>query len=69
MFIEAVQESAGYLSVLSYYLSLASVMSLLDEGACKRVDALRGRASFYTRQLLESQFAAPNADEESIDIE
>lgn len=62
MFLTSIHQTAGYLSALAYSLSLARVMSLLHEETCARLDALRGRASFYTWQLLDTVITAPGAD-------
>lgn len=57
MFRHAAGWSAGYLAEFAYHLSLARAMGVLAEAAAQRVDALRGRATFYTWQLLESLMA------------
>ena len=57
MFRAAVARSSGYLAEFGYYLSLARVMAVLPEKVCDQVDALRGRAAFYTFQLLNSLLA------------
>jgi hypothetical protein len=59
MFLYAVQRSAGFLAEFGYYLSLARVMGVLTDQVWKRLDALRGRAAFYTWQLLESLTRVP----------
>lgn len=53
MFLHAMERSCGFLSEFRYHLSLARVTGLLAEATCTRLDALRGRAAFYGRQLLE----------------
>lgn len=58
MFQRAAERSAGYLSEFAYHLAFARVMGLLSEENCKRLDALRGRAAFYTFQLLEGLMEA-----------
>jgi len=54
MFRAAIARSAGYLAELRYHLSLARVMGALSEKVCIELDALRGRASFYSFELLKS---------------
>lgn len=60
MFRQAVARSAGHLSAFGYHLGLARVMGILPEKECTQLDALRGRAAFYTWQLLESLLAPRN---------
>ncbi len=52
MFRLAVARTAGHLSAFGYHLSLVRVMGILPEVECTRLDALRGRAAFYTWSLL-----------------
>jgi hypothetical protein len=54
MFRAAIARSAGYLTELGYHLSLARVMGVLPEKVCIELDALRGRATFYSFELLEA---------------
>jgi four helix bundle protein len=54
MFMRAVMYSAGYLAEFTYHLTMARVMGILPERACSQLDGLRGRATFYTRRLLDS---------------
>ena len=63
MFMQAVMRSAGYLSEFAYHLSIARVIGDLPEGLCAQLDALRGRASFYTWQLLNSLMIPPGLKE------
>jgi hypothetical protein len=53
MFLHATERACGWLSEVAYQLAVLRVMGLLTEEAHKRLDALRGRAAFYTWQLLE----------------
>lgn len=53
MFLHATERTCGFLSEVAYQLAVLRVMGLLTEEAHKRLDALRGRAAFYTWQLLE----------------
>jgi hypothetical protein len=59
MFLHATARVSGYLSEFSYVLSLVRVMSLLSVAMCDRIDALRGRAAFYVRQLLDKLMTPP----------
>ena len=59
MLVMSVQRSAGYLSAFAYNISLARVMGVLSEDVCTRLEALRGRASFYTWQLFETLLTPP----------
>jgi 23S rRNA-intervening sequence protein len=54
LFLLATHRATGYLSTFAYDLSLCRVMTVLPHDVCTRLDALRGRASFYAGQLLES---------------
>ena len=47
MFRQCAELSAGYLSEIAYFLSLARAMGLMPEETWRELDALRGRASFY----------------------
>jgi hypothetical protein len=57
MFLRATARAGGFLSEFQYYLSLVRVMAILPEPVCGSFDALRGRASFYVHQLMESLLA------------
>ncbi len=57
MFLHSAERSAGYLSEFAYILNLARVMGALPDKVCTELDALRGRASFYTVRLLTSLIA------------
>lgn len=59
LFRMAVARSAGFLGEFGYWLSVTRVMGVLPENVFKELDALRGRASFYTWQLLESLIGPP----------
>ena len=61
MFLQSVQRTRGYLSAFAYAVSLARVMGVLSDEVCTRLEALRGRASFYTWQLFESLLTPPSA--------
>ncbi len=60
MFAHALMRSSGYLSEFAYHLSIARVIGDIPEALCATLDALRGRANFYTRQLLRSLLVPPN---------
>jgi hypothetical protein len=60
MFRTAAARASGYLTEFAYDLSLARVMEVLPEKLCTQLDALRGRAAFYTSQLLNSLLMPPN---------
>jgi hypothetical protein len=55
--------SAGYLTEFGYHLAVARVTGLLPEDLCTKLDALRGRAAFYTGQLLDHLPPRPPAEE------
>jgi hypothetical protein len=59
MFATSLMRSAGYLSEFAYHLSIARVIGDLPDGVCTKLAALRGRAAFYTWQLLKSLIAPP----------
>lgn len=59
MFQRSAERSAGFLSEFAYHLAFARVMGLMSEETCTRLDALRGRAAFYTWQLLETLIETP----------
>ena len=59
MFRSAVSRVAGYLAEFTYELSLARLMGVIPDKTCDQLDALRGRASFYTFQLLHSLLLPP----------
>jgi hypothetical protein len=54
MFRRAVERAVGHLSEFAYQLALARSHGVLQPAIADRLSALRGRASFYTWQLLES---------------
>ncbi len=62
MLLWGVQRAAGALSEFAYHLSIANVMGVLPEATCKRLGALRGRAAFYTWQLLRTLIAPPGGE-------
>ncbi len=64
MFLRSAERSAGYLSEFAYVLNLVRVMSVLPEKVCAELDALRGRASFYTVRLLTSLIELPESGED-----
>lgn len=54
--------AAGYLSEFGYHLELSRVMGLLPDEVCAMLDALRGRAAFYTWKHLTSRLPASGMD-------
>jgi hypothetical protein len=58
MFRRAVERAAGHLSEFAYQLAIARTQGVLLGDVADRLGALRGRASFYTWQLLESLLSA-----------
>lgn len=54
MFRRAVERAAGHLSEFAYQLAIARTHGMLQPDVADRLGALRGRASFYTWQLLET---------------
>jgi four helix bundle protein len=49
----------GYLSEISYNLELARAIGTIPEDTVKELDALRGRAAFYTWKLYLSLLPQP----------
>ncbi len=58
MFRQCAEMSAGHLSEIRCYLSLAHVMGLVSDSNQRRLDALRGRACFYIWKYLSPPQAA-----------
>lgn len=58
----SVDLAAGFLSELAYGLRLARELGLLAEEKWQELDALRGRAAFYTWKLYLSLMPKPDAD-------
>ena len=65
MFLMATARAGGFLSEFQYHLSLVRVMGVLPEALCGQLDALRGRASFYVGQLMESLLVPRKRDRPS----
>ena len=63
MFRMSVARVSGYLTEFAYDLSLARVMGVIPAQVCDQLDALRGRASFYTFQLMKSLLSPPGRGE------
>lgn len=63
MFLHCVAMASGHLAELSDYLRLAHETGLLPAEKWKELDAIRGRAAFYTGKLLSS--FGPGPDQES----
>ena len=61
MFLQCVGLAAGHLAELAYYLRLANDLGVLPEDKWQELDALRGRASFYTWKLLDSFGPEPDS--------
>ena len=59
MFRLAVARVSGYLAEFAYQLSLARVIGLIPDKTCDQLHALRGRAAFYSLQLLQSLLSPP----------
>ncbi len=68
MLVMSVQRTAGYLSAFAYNISLARVMGVLPQDVCTRLEALRGRASFYTWQLFETLLTPPASESAGGDV-
>jgi len=54
--------SAGHLSEVGYHLKLARALDLISPETCQRLDALRGRASFYVWKELLAGPRRPNGE-------
>lgn len=65
MFTYALMRTTGYLSEFAYHLAVARVIGDLPEALCTTLDALRGRANFYTRQLLRALLVPPNGSDDA----
>ncbi len=63
MLLHSAERAAGYLSEFAYLTGMIRVMGLLSPTTCTELDALRGRAAFYTLRLLTSLVAPPERDE------
>jgi four helix bundle protein len=61
MFRRALERAAGHLSEFAYQLAVAQARGVLTQPVADRLGALRGRASFYTWQLLETLIAGGDA--------
>lgn len=59
MFRQCAEMSVGHLSEVRYYLSVAHVMGLISETTRRKLDALRGRASFYIWKHLCAPHSTP----------
>ncbi len=62
MLRQATERSAGYLSEFAYYLTLSRMTGALSENLCASLDALRGRAAYYTWQLWDSLLTEVDGD-------
>ncbi len=60
LFLLSVERASGSLSEFGYHLALTRAIGLLPSDQCTRLDALRGRASFYTWQLRRSLIEVPD---------
>jgi hypothetical protein len=54
MFRRAAERAAGHLAEFAYQLAVAQAQGVVPAEVADRLAALRGRASFYTWQLLET---------------
>lgn len=54
--------AAGFLAELAYLLRVAREFGLLGNGQWQELDALRGRAAFYTWKLYLSLVPKPGGD-------
>jgi four helix bundle protein len=61
MFRRAAERAAGHLSEFAYQLAIAQAQGAVPSEVADRLAALRGRASFYTWQLLETLLPAGGA--------
>jgi four helix bundle protein len=61
MFLQCVALAAGHLAELAYYLRLANDLGVLPADKWQELDALRGRAAFYTWKLLDSFGPEPDS--------
>lgn len=64
MFATALDRSLGALSEIGYHLNLARVMDLVSQETHAQLEALRGRATFYTTKLLFSLQVDPGTGSE-----
>lgn len=62
MFRRCVDLAAGFLSELAYLLRVARDLGVLSEEKWQELDALRGRAAFYTWKLYLSLMPKPEED-------
>jgi hypothetical protein len=65
MLRQATERSAAYLSEFAYYLALTQISGVLADNLCASLDALRGRAAFYTWSLWESLLTGAEGDGDS----
>jgi four helix bundle protein len=61
MFRRAAEQAAGHLSEFAYQLAIAQARGVLPAEVADRLAALRGRASCYTWQLLDTLHPAGGA--------
>ena len=61
MFRRAAERAAGHLSEFAYQLAIAQTRGVVPTDVADRLAALRGRASFYTWQLLDTLLSAGGA--------
>ncbi len=63
MFRRAAERAAGHLSEFAYQLAIAQARGVVPAHVAERLAALRGRASFYTWQLLDTLLPKGSAGE------
>jgi four helix bundle protein len=62
MFRQCAEMSVGHLSEVRYYLNFAHVMGFVSDQTRQKLDALRGRASFYIWKHLCPEPPRPDSE-------
>jgi four helix bundle protein len=64
MFRACAEQSLGFLSEVGYLLTVADLTGVIPSDVRDRLDALRGRAAFYTARLVFEAIDPPRLEED-----